>query len=171
MAITTFISNQINALGTKTNIVRTSWDKLSPLPGGPRLFSKLVGSAAPYTGSIGATVVELRRGYSKVLLKDRPHLRNHLDCLHAVALLNLAELTGNLVLSYSLPITARFIVAGMRIDYVKKSRGTIVGECHWNAETTDAKAEYEIPVTLKDSSGDIVASVTLKTLVGPKPVP
>ena len=170
MAVTSFVSDQINSLGAKSNIVRSLWDKLSKVPGGPKLFSTLVGKAAPYTGSIGAKVVELRPGYSKVVLKDRPRVRNHLDCVHAVALLNLAELTGNIALSYSLPSDARFIVAGMSIDYVKKSRGTITGECHSAVPTTNDRVEYEVPVVMKNEAGETVATATLRTLVGPKPV-
>ena len=77
--------------------------------------------------TIGAVVRELGDGYSKVTLADRRAVRNHLSCVHAVALANLVELTGNMALAYSLPDDARFIVAGMRLDYVKKARGTITG--------------------------------------------
>ena len=57
-------------------------------------------------------------------------MRNHLDCVHAIALANLAELAGNVALVYSLPDDARFIVSGMEIEYLKKARGTItaIGE-------------------------------------------
>src|SRR5262245_61906775 len=111
------------------NPLRTAWDRLGRLPGGPALFSRLVGWMAPYTGSIGARVVELRRGYARAVLPDRRAVRNHLRSVHAIALANLAELTGNAALAYSLPDDARFIVAGMSIEYVKKARGTITGEC------------------------------------------
>ncbi len=63
-------------------------------------------------------------------MRDRRAVRNHLDCVHAIALANLAELAGNVALAYSLPDDARFIVSGMEIEYVKKARGTItaIGE-------------------------------------------
>ena len=45
--------------------------------------------------------------------------------MHAIALVNLAEIAGNVAISYTLPGDARFIVAGITIDYVKKARGTL----------------------------------------------
>ncbi len=165
MNLSGFISKQINA---DRNIVRTLWDKLEPLPGGKKVFSKLIGRAAPYTGSIDARVQELKPGYCKAILQDKATLRNHLDCVHAVALVNLAEVTGNLALSYTLPDDARFIVAGLSIEYIKKSRGTITGTCTSPLINTSDKQEYPVEVVMKDSSGDIVATAKLQTLVGPK---
>lgn len=165
MNISNIISNQINA---DRNIVRSLWDKLEAIPGGKRIFSKLIGRAAPYTGSIDAQVQELRPGYSRITLTDKPSLRNHLECVHAVALVNLAEVTGNLALSYSLPDDARFIVAGLSIEYIKKSRGTITGTCESPLITSSERMEHQVPVIMRDSSGTIVATANLRTLVGPK---
>src|SRR5262245_4652676 len=116
----TFALPRLDVASARTNLIRTLWDRLSPLPGGTRLFSKLVGRAAPYTATIRAHVEVLRPGHAEVVMKDRSGLRNHLSSLHAVALVNLAELAGNIALSYSLPDDARFIVAGLDITYVKK---------------------------------------------------
>ena len=151
------------------NPVRTLWDRVSPLPGGRRVFSRLIGLAAPYTGTIRAHVVRLERGRSEVEMADRRSVRNHLRSVHAVALANLAELTGNVALAYSMPADARFIVAGMELSYVKKARGTITGRCECPVPETAERAEYAVPVTLHDASGDVVVRATLRTLVGPKP--
>ena len=97
------------------NLVREAWDRLAGLPGGKWAFSKAIGRIAPYSGTIGAVVEELRPGFASVSLEDRPGVRNHLDCVHAIALVNLAEIAGNLALSYALEPDARFIVAGLSI--------------------------------------------------------
>lgn len=151
------------------NVIRDAWDFLSPRPGGKLLFSRFVGRAARYTGTIGAQVVELRKGYARVEMADRPRVRNHLKSVHAVALVNLAEMAGNLALSYSMPDDARFIVAGLSMDYVKKARGPIAAEGVPPAITSSEKREYPVEVTLRDSSGEVVATCVLRTLVGPKP--
>ncbi|MFO0662046.1 MAG: hotdog fold domain-containing protein [Polyangiaceae bacterium] len=150
------------------NIVRDQWDLLSKLPGGRFLFSKAIGKAAPYTGSIDARVEELRQGYARVSLTDRHAVRNHLDCVHAIALVNLAEVAGNLALAYSLPDDARFIVAGLSIEYLKKARGTIIATSTPPLAATSARQEYEVPVSMTNQQGEEVARATLRTLVGPK---
>jgi uncharacterized protein (TIGR00369 family) len=137
------------------------------MPGGKVVFSRLVGRMAPYTSTIGATVTVLRAGYAEVVMADRKAVRNHLDCVHAIALANLAELAGNIALAYSLPDDARFIVSGMQIEYTKKARGTITAIGEPPVPRTSARAPYEVPVTLRDESGDEVAKVVLHSLVGP----
>ena len=150
------------------NLIRQAWDVMRGLPGGKVLFSKLVGRMAPYTGTIHATVVALRGGHAEVQMADRKAVRNHLDCVHAIALANLAELAGNVALAYSLPDDGRFIVSGMEIEYLKKARGTITAIGESPVPRTSARAQYDVPVSLRDASGEEVARAVLHSLVGPK---
>jgi acyl-coenzyme A thioesterase PaaI-like protein len=151
------------------NLIRQAWDLLSTVPGGKAVFSRLVGRMAPYTGTIHASVSVLRSGYAEVDMADRKAVRNHLDSVHAIALANLAELAGNVALAYSLPDDGRFIVSGMEIEYVKKARGTIKAIGESPVPRTSARAAYDVPVTLRDASGEVVARAVLHSLVGPKP--
>src|SRR5262245_49999066 len=155
--------------GRTRNVLRQAWDVLSGVPGGKLLFSRLVGRMAPYSGSIHATVTVLRAGHAEVQMPDRRAVRNHLDCVHAIALANLAELAGNVALMYSLPDDARFIVSGMDIEYTKKARGTITAIGESPVPRSAARAQYDVPVTLRDAGGDEVARAVLHSLVGPKP--
>ncbi len=168
MNLATSVQKLLPSVEKNGNLIRDAWDRLHRLPGGRRAFSKLVGVAAPYTGSIGARVTELGRGHSRVVLDDRREVRNHLRSIHAVALANLAELTGNVAVAYSLADDARFIVAGMSIDYLKKARGPITGSCDVDLPQTSARTEIEVPVELRDAAGDLVARASLRTLIGPK---
>ncbi len=150
------------------NFIREAWDRLSGLPGGKVVFSQMVGRAAPYTGTIRAKVEVLRRGHAEVTLRDRRSVRNHLDSVHAIALANLAELAGNVGVAYTLPADARFIVAGMTMEYIKKARGTITATSDCPLIDSSDKREYEVPVVMRDDAGEEVARATLRTLVGPK---
>lgn len=150
------------------NLVRDAWNVLSSMPGGKHVFSRLVGRMAPYTGSIRARVTVLRPGYAEVEMADRRAVRNHLDCVHAVALVNLAELAGNVALAYSLPDDARFIVSGLEIEYLKKARGAITAVGESPVPRTAVRAQFDVPVVLRDASGETVARAVLHSLVGPK---
>lgn len=151
------------------NAIRKLWDRLSRLPAGPRLFGLLMSRAIPYTGSISPRVLELRLGFARVAMADRHGLRNHLHSLHAIALANLAEYTGNLALAYSLPDGARFIVKSLSIDYLKKARGRTVGQCTCAVPQSNERQEFQLVVELNDDTGQLVARATLSTLVGPVP--
>ena len=151
----------------QANAFRVLWDRLRRLPAGPALFNRTIAIKIPYTGSIRARVEQLHHGYARVSMKDRRALRNHLGSVHAIALANLAEYTGNLALAYSLPDDARFIVTKLEVEYTKKARGTITGECHAPPVPNNERCGYPLNVTLKDSSGEVVATAILQSLVGP----
>lgn len=160
---------RLPGLDGSRNLLREMWNLLSGVPGGKLLFSRLIGRMAPYSGSIHATITVLRAGHAEVQMRDRRGIRNHLDCIHAIALANLAELAGNVALMYSLPDDARFIVSGIDIEYTKKARGTITAIGESPVPRSAVRAQYDVPVTLRDAGGEQVARAVLHSLVGPKP--
>jgi acyl-coenzyme A thioesterase PaaI-like protein len=149
-------------------LLRTAWKRLAPLPGGKRLFSKLIGRLAPYTGSIDPRVLELAPGHARVELRDRRAVRNHLRSVHAVALMNLAEVATGLAIGAGLPDDARGILSGLSIEYVKKARGRLTAECDCEIPSGSERRHYEVSGVIRDADGDVVARATARWLVGPR---
>ncbi|HXV77228.1 MAG TPA: DUF4442 domain-containing protein [Candidatus Polarisedimenticolaceae bacterium] len=143
------------------------WDRIAGYPGGRWLFSRLVGRIIPYSGTIAASIVELAPGHARVRIRDRRSVRNHLHSIHAIALLNLGELTTGLALNCGLSSSLRTILVHVAMDYEKKARGVITAECR--CVQPDDRNEQELPVTgeLRDGTGDVVAVVRAVWRVGP----
>lgn len=148
--------------------LRQAWQRLSPLPGGKWLFSRLLGRIAPYSGSVGALVTTLEPGHARVELADRRRVRNHLDSIHAVALMNIAELATGLAVLAGTPAGVRGILLGLSITYLKKARGRLVAECRCTVPAVAANVDYEAEATIQDAQGDVVARATARWRLGPQ---
>jgi uncharacterized protein (TIGR00369 family) len=153
---------------TPEGAIRAQWLQWSGRPGGKAVFSWILGRLVPYSGTIGARVEELRDGYARVTLRDRRIVRNHLRSIHAIALMNLAELSTGLALNYAMRPDTRSILKGLSIDYTKKARGTLTAEA--TAPVLESNAEQDIVVRtdIRDAAGDVVATAEARWRVGPR---
>ncbi len=135
------------------------WSKASRLPLGNRVFSRFIGRMAPYTSTISATVLELSDGHCRVELRDRPALRNHLKCIHAIALVNVGEVSTGLAVMHAVDGRGRGIISGLRVEYYKKARGTIMATCDTEVPTETGTHEFEVSSKLRNEAGELVAQV------------
>lgn len=134
------------------------WRTLKVFPCGKLIFSRILGCIVPYSGSIRAVVLELDPGRIRVKMRDCRRVRNHLKSVHAIALVNLAELTSGLSVVSFLKRNSRGILRRIEIDYEKKARGLIVGECEFKLpELSIGRQEFTVPVILKNREGQTVA--------------
>lgn len=136
------------------------WRRLSPLPGGRWLFSRTFGWLVPYSGSIGAVVERLEPGYCRTRVRDRRGLRNHLQSVHAVALVNLGEMTSGLAMTLALPGSIRGIVTDIGAHFPKKARGHLVAESRVVVpEVGPDPVDHRVETIITDQQGDEVCRV------------
>lgn len=148
-------------------VLSTLWQDAEGTADGRREFSEALGAMVPYTGSIGAIVRELSPGRAAVELTEHEAILNHLASIHAVALMNLAELTTGLALLPSLGGEVRGILRGLSISYEKKARGHIVATSHVSLPEITEDTELEVKATITDDDGDICANAVATWRLGP----
>lgn len=152
--------------GTLLNV----WQRLRPWPGGSLLFSRLLGWMVPYSGTLGARVEVLEPGYARVALRDRRRVRNHLKSVHAIALINLAELTGGLAVATALRPETRGIVVHIAMEYLKKARGRLTAESRASVPAPiDTDIEHHVQAQIFDAGGECVARAEVRWRLGPDP--
>ena len=154
--------------GPRTSQVLARWQRLHGKPFGKLLFSLALGRMARYTGTIRPRVQELRPGYARIRMQDRPAVRNHLQSVHAIALMTLAEVTSGLAMMAGMPDDARAIITNLSIEFKKKARGTLEAECTTAPPQSNEKREYLLEAIVRDTAGDEVARATARWLVGPR---
>lgn len=143
------------------------WKRTRRLPFGSRIFAFLIGRSVPYSGSIGARILTLEPGHTRIAMPDRRAVRNHLNSIHAIALANLGELASGLAMSSALPPQVRAIVTGIDVEYLKKARGTIVAESRVALPEVQGDVEHVVRADLRDEAGDVVARVSARWRLRP----
>lgn len=152
---------------TSTSPILRTFRFCQRLPGGGAVFGWLLGHQVPYTGTIRARVEKLTPGHATVRMPDRRRLRNHLKSIHAIALANLGELATGLAMMAALPADARGIPMEIRIEFLKKARGSITAEGHCTIPDASEKSEHPVEALLFDQKGDKVARFSARWMIGP----
>ncbi len=153
------------------NLILRPWRRLSGIAGGKWLYSVLLGRTVPYSATIRPRVVELEPGRAVIAMADRRRVSNHLRSIHAVALVNLAEIASGLAVNAGVPESGRAIVTHLEIDYLKKARGPLTATGTCDVPAIDRDRDVVVLSEVRDSAGDAVARAHVTWRVGPKERP
>ncbi len=143
------------------------WRQLSPLPGGQWIFAQLFAWMVPYSGSVKPRIRVLEPGRAEVEIPDIRANRQHLGSVHAIALMNVAEMASGLAMMAGLPENVRGIVTNLSIAYHKKARGTIRAVSRVEVPTVTENREFDVISECFDRSGAVVATATVRWRLGP----
>lgn len=146
-----------------------TWRRMIRWPAGRWLFSRAVCFKAPYFSTIAPRFLDLEPGRCEVVMRDRRAVHNHIGTVHAIALCNLAELAGGVMLDASLPRGMRWIPKGMTVAYLAKARGPMraVATPERPIEAADAGHELPVAVEVTDTAGEAVFRARIMMWVSP----
>ncbi len=122
----------------------------------------------PYSGSVRPRITHLEPGHVRIELRDRRAVRNHLRSVHAIALANIAELASGLAMTTALPDGIRGIVVRIRMDYLKKARGTLTAESRCVVPAITATEERDFTADVNDGAHEVVARATVTWRLSPE---
>ena len=144
--------------------------RITRWPGGHWLFSRAVCFKAPYFASIAPRIELLEPGRCVGSLRHRRKVNNHIGTVHAIALCNLAELTGGLMVDASVPPSMRWIPKGMSVEYLRKAIGTMRAVATPAQAIVEASAGYELPVDINvtDPAGETVFHARITMWLSPR---
>jgi len=142
------------------------WRLCAPIPGGWWVFQRLFAWTVPYSASTAPRVRVLEPGHAEVEIPDRRANRQHLGSVHAIALMNVAEMASGLAMVSGLPDGVRSIVREIRMEYLKKARGTIRAVSHVTIPTVTDDCDVEVAADCLDASGTVVARATVSWRLG-----
>ncbi|WP_408952812.1 hotdog fold domain-containing protein [Lysobacter sp. Hz 25] len=151
--------------------VLSLYNKMSRWPAGHWLFSRAICWNAPYFASISPRFESLEPGRCSATMRHRRKITNHLGTVHAIAMCNLAELTGGVMTDVSIPRSMRWIPVGMSVEYLKKAVGSVRAVATPAAPIVESDSAYDLPVevVVTDPAGDTVFRARIAMRVSPKP--
>ena len=144
-------------------------DQLKNVPFGNSIFSGILARFAPYFTTIKPKVEELRPNYMRASMKKRKAVHNHLKTVHAIAMCNLCEFTGGILMEASIPKHRRWIPVAMTVNYVAKAKTDLTAICDLSDVDWDTCSEVICNVSVRDTSDVEVMNAAITMKVSDKP--
>ena len=138
-------------------------------PNGNALFTQAVCQTAPYFSTIDPLVEEIKPGYSRVSMKKKREVENHIQTVHAIAMANLCELAMGMAIEGSIPNDKRWIPINMNISYLKKAGTDLTATCHLEMPDWSTVKDLPLNISVKDTNDVEVVTATITLRISDKP--
>ena len=142
--------------------------KLTKLPKGNWIFSKLVSRQIPYFSTINPYVVELKPNYCEISAPFKRGITNHIKSYHAIAMANACEFAMGMCMEASIPGDRRWIPQGMDINYLKICRSAIRCEAILEEKDWTPKTTVICKCTVYDDENNEVVSADIRLWISEK---
>lgn len=143
---------------------------LAKAPLGKTLYSRLVGVKAPYFASIRPAVSHLSPQQCEVRIRNARRVHNHLGTVHAIALCNMAELSGGLLTDANVTPKQRWIPRGMQVQYLKKAVTDLraVATPTGTLPAAGESGSFPVHIAIYDTAEQLVFTADIDMWVTPK---
>ncbi len=157
-------------MAVTTTATYRAWKKLSPLPGGTRLFSAAAMARVPYFASVLPHVVRMEPGLAEVTVPKWFYVYNHLHTVHAIASCNAAEMAMGMLMEATVPTTHRWIPKAMTVQYLAKATTSLRATAELTPPDFSVITEgtdIVVPISITDRDGVEVVHADITTWVTP----
>jgi acyl-coenzyme A thioesterase PaaI-like protein len=146
------------------------YDRVSRLPQGRMLFSRMFALKAPYFATVRPRFTELRPNHVELTIKKRRRVQNHIGTVHVIAICNGLEAAMGALAEASIPQHKRWIPKGMEVNYTAKATSdiTCIAETDPGAWSGD---DPDVPVRVRGvrDDGTVVVEGMIRLWVTEKP--
>jgi len=150
--------------------VLTLYRRVTVLPRGDRLFSRLFTLKAPYFATVRPRFTVLRPNYAELVIRKRRRVQNHIGTLHVIAICNGLEAAMGALAEATIPADKRWIPKGMEVSYTAKAASdiTCIAETDPEQWTGD---DPDLPVRVRGvrDDGTTVVEGVIRLWVTPRP--
>lgn len=131
-------------------------------------FNQLITQLTPYSGTVNPKVIQLEPGFCQLSIEETHALHNPFNSVHAVALINAAELASGLAILAGLPENTRCIISELSAKYYKKARGKLIAQCRCDIPDNNQEQQIILNSKITNQDDEVVAQIFATWQLGPE---
>ncbi|MDO5503517.1 MAG: hotdog fold domain-containing protein [Actinomycetia bacterium] len=142
--------------------------RLSRLPAGRWVFSRMLERKAPYFRTVRPQVRTLEPGHAEVVVPRRRAVENHIGTVHVIAAVNGLEAAMGLLAEATCPRGMRWIPKGMEVGYVAKASSDLLCVADSDPADWDHGGDVAVRVRAIRTDGTVAIEGTITVYVSAK---